>query len=299
MIQLKSNECSKNSNLMKFFQSDAAKKRYSQFDPIYGYSQVDHKEGLKLLTGSYYGQFANKGLVPRNLVQPLNYLSQAFDAVTKRLIELLDQHCVFQSQPSLSTLIQKADLPLKDEQFGMLDIVSYFNKKNGFKAPENGESTEEVNCVPHYDPGLLSISILSTHEGLQLKDMRRNEWIDGPMESSVGVIWLGEAAVRATENRLKAGIHRVVYPQTAGIRLTMWYEVCTIAQLESLNYEEQNDAMDVGDVIFENLPGSNPMSVQSGETRLEFLRRVEMANGLSMSKLGPPVYRLEKYNMEY
>ncbi|CAF0857680.1 unnamed protein product [Adineta ricciae] len=285
--------------LQTFFQSDATKKRYSQFDPIYGYSQVNHKEGLKLLTGSYYGQFANKGLVPRNLIQPLNYLSQAFDAVTKRLIELLDQHCVFQSQPSLSTLIEKADLPLKDEHFGMLDIVSYFNKKNGFKAPENGESTEEVNCVPHYDPGLLSISILSTHEGLQLKDMRRNEWIDGPMESNVGVIWLGEAAVRATENRLKAGIHRVVYPQTAGIRLTMWYEVCTVEQLKNLSSKKQNEVMAAGNVVFRNLPGSKPIAVRNGETRLEFLRRVEMARGLSMSKSVSPHYKLDKHDISY
>jgi hypothetical protein len=55
--------------------------------------------------------------------------------------------------------------------FGMLDIVSYFNNKSGFQPPHNGQTIEEVNCVPHYDPGLLSISILSTHEGLQLKNM--------------------------------------------------------------------------------------------------------------------------------
>ncbi|CAF1467501.1 unnamed protein product [Adineta ricciae] len=164
--------------LQQFFQGCEYKKRYSQRTPIYGYSQVNHKEGLKLLTGRYYENFVNKGLVPKNLMHPLNYFSQAFDAVTKRLVEVLDEHFVFQSKPSLASLFKKADLPLKDEHFGMLDIVSYFNNKNGFEPPENGQSTDEVNCVPHYDPGLFSISVLSTHEGLQLKDMTTNQWID-------------------------------------------------------------------------------------------------------------------------
>ena len=135
---------------------------------IYGYSEVNHKEGIKLLTGSYFNKCANIGLVPDPMVESLNYLSQVLDAGTKRLIEILDQHSVFKEQPSLSTLSQRADLPLQQAHFGILDIVSYFNNKNGFASSQNGQTTEEVNCVPHYDPGLLSISILSTHEGLQL-----------------------------------------------------------------------------------------------------------------------------------
>ncbi|CAF3467980.1 unnamed protein product [Rotaria socialis] len=86
-------------------------------------------------------------------------------------------------------------------------------KKCGFQPPQNEQSAEEVNCVPHYDPGLLSISILSTHEGLQLKNMTNNEWIDELLQPNIGVIWLGEAAYRTTQNRLKPGIHRVIYPQ--------------------------------------------------------------------------------------
>ena len=104
----------------------------------------------------------------------------------------------------MSNLIKRARLPLKNERLGMLDIVSYFNEKSGFPPPHNGESTEKVNCVPHYDLGLLSISILSTHEGLQLKQMIRAEWIDGPLESSIGVIWLGERASRITKKSIKS-----------------------------------------------------------------------------------------------
>ncbi|CAF4795585.1 unnamed protein product [Rotaria sp. Silwood1] len=285
--------------LSTFFKSDNSKSRYSQHLAIYGYSKTDHKEGIKLLTGSYFGQFANKGLVPKTLVQPLNYLSQVLDAITKRLIEVLDQHSVFQKQPSLSSLIERADLPFQDEHFGMLDIVSYFNKKSGFQPPENGQTTEEVNCVPHYDPGLFSISILSTHEGLQLKNMTNNEWVDGPLEPNIGVIWLGEAASRITQNRLKPGIHRVIYPQKSKSRLTIWYEVCTTEQLKNISADKKDELMADGAVTFASMPGSAPITVLPGETKLEFLKRVEMAHGLSMSKVGPPYYVLEKHTISY
>ncbi|CAF4417644.1 unnamed protein product [Rotaria sp. Silwood2] len=285
--------------LSNFFKSGDAKHRYSQLPAIYGYSKLHHKEGIKLLTGSYFGRFSNEGLVPETLIEPLNYLSQVFDAVTKRLIEILDQHSVFQTEPSLSTLIERADLPLKDEHFGMLDIVSYFNNKSGFKAPKNGQTTEEVNCVPHYDPGLFSISILSTHEGLQLKDMTNDDWIDGPLKSNIGVIWLGEAASRITQNRLKPGIHRVIYPKKSKYRLTVWYEVCTIEQLKTISTEKKDELMADGNVTFDNLLGLPPITVLPGETKLDFLKRVEMANGLSMSKMGPPHYVLEKHGIAY
>ena len=292
-----------NSNLAqeisKFFNSDGGKQRYSQRRKVYGYSQVNHKEAIKLLTGSHYGRFAHKGLIPTTLVQPLNYLSQALDAVTKRLIEILDHNSVFQGEPSLSTLSERANLPLQEEHFGMLDIVSYFNNKSGIQPPENGQTTEEVNCVPHYDPGLFSISVLSTHEGLQLKKMTTNEWIDGPLESNIGVIWLGEAASRATQNRLKPGIHRVIYPQKSKRRLTVWYEVCTIEQLKSISAEKKDELMSNGIVTFENLPGSSSMTVLPGERKLDFLKRVEMASGLSMSKMGPPIYMLQQHDFSY
>ncbi|CAF1508561.1 unnamed protein product [Rotaria magnacalcarata] len=297
------NELILNSNLtkklLKFFEFYDAKSVFSQRQQIYGYSKVNHKEGIKLLTGSYFGQFASKALVPITLIQPLNYLSQVFDAVTKRLIELLDQNSVFQQEPSLLSLIERADLPLQDEHFGMLDIVNYFNVKSGFQPPKDGQTTEEVNCVPHYDPGLLSISILSTHEGLQLKNLISNEWVDEPLETNMGVIWLGETASRITENRLKAGIHRVIYPQVSKSRLTIWYELCTIEQLKNLSTENKNEVMNNGTVTFKNLPWLPPMTVSSGETKIDFLKRVEISAGLSMSKTGPPTYQLEKHVITY
>ncbi|CAF1223317.1 unnamed protein product [Adineta ricciae] len=285
--------------LTQFFESDNKNTWYSKYSPVYGYSKVNHKEGIKLLTGSYLQEFANKGLIPNTLLEPLNYLSQMLDAVTKRLIEVLDQHSVFQQHPSLSNLIKRARLPLKNEHFGMLDIVSYFNDKSGFQPPQNGESTEEVNCVPHYDPGLLSISVLSTHEGLQLKKMINDEWIDGPLESNIGVIWLGEKASRITKNRLKAGIHRVIYPRESKRRLTVWYEICTTQQLKDISDKKTNEIMAGGMVTFNNLPGAAPIPVLRNERRLDFLMRFEQSHGLTMTKAPPPRYILPKHGISF
>jgi hypothetical protein len=110
--------------ISQFFKFNNQKSKYSQSPPIYGYSKVDHKEGIKLLTGSYFNQLANKGLVPWTLVQLLNYLSEVLDAVTKRLIQILDEHDVFQQQPSLSSLIKRTDLALRDEHFGIFLILT-------------------------------------------------------------------------------------------------------------------------------------------------------------------------------
>ncbi|CAF4808217.1 unnamed protein product, partial [Rotaria sp. Silwood2] len=144
------------------------------------------------------------------------------------------------AQNSNDTIIELSPL-------GMLDIVNYFNKKTGPKEqPKIGLNTDEVNCVPHFDPGLFSLSILSTCEGLQLQDQLQDKWIDGPNNSeidqhSIGVIWLGEAASILTKNRFQPGIHRVVYPQVMNkSRLTIWQEICTKAQIDSLLLKEDN-----------------------------------------------------------
>ena len=279
-------------NLSTFFESGKSKQEYSNFTQIYGYSKVDHKEGFKLLTGSYFKEMTSNGLfIPYgDVLTQMNYLCQAFDAVTKRFIEVLDQHCVFQEKPSLPTLIEKADLPLNEEHFGMLDIVSYFNEKSGTQASHNAALTSEVNCAAHYDPGLFSISILSTCQGLQLKDRVTDQWIDAPVESGIGVIWLGEAASRLTNNRLKSGIHRVIYPSQQERRLTIWYELCTIPQLERLSDGKQTELMPEGSVTFDGLPDVDPIEVLPGENRLEFLKRIESSFGISGSKTGEPHY---------
>lgn len=47
----------------------------------------------------------------------------------------------------------------------------------------------------------------------------------------------------------------------------MWYELCTNAQLRNLSGDKKNEIMADGAVTFENLRGSDPITVQSGETK--------------------------------
>jgi hypothetical protein len=90
-----------------------------------------------------------------------------------------------------------------------------------------------------------------------------------------------------------------MYPQKPKCRLTVWYEVCTIEQLRNISGDKNDEVMANGTITFENLPGMAPMTVLPGEKKLEFLKRVEMAHGLSMSKMGPPYYELEKHVISY
>jgi hypothetical protein len=129
--------------------------------------------------------------------------------------------------------------------------------------------------------------------------MTNDEWIDGPLQSNIGVIWLGEAASKLTENRLKPGIHRVVYPHQSKCRLTIWYELCTIEQLTNISVDKKDEVMVGGTVTFKNLFGLPPITVLPGENKLEFLRRIEAAHGLSMSKTGSPHYTLKKHDISY
>ncbi|CAF4915046.1 unnamed protein product [Rotaria sp. Silwood1] len=159
----------------------------------------------------------------------------------------------------------------------MLDIVNYFNERVGpMQQPKIGFNTDEVNCVPHFDPGFFSLSILSTCDGLQLNDLKQDQWIDGPNDCEdeqgcIGVIWLGEAASIMTGNRFKSGIHRVVYPRISHrARLTIWQEVCTKTQIETLLKPNDDFALmsDKDDICINNLSTSVPLRVQYGDEDL-------------------------------
>jgi isopenicillin N synthase-like dioxygenase len=275
-----------NQSLTNFFALDQTGKSAYLSSNAFGYTRVNHKEGIKVLTDQH-GNTDDQYALPMNINATLQHVSQLISNLTYRLKPIITQ--LTASNHQASKQVEISDL-------AMLDIVHYFNKNTGpKKIPEVGYDTDEVNCVPHYDPGLFSLSILSTCDGLQLKDQRTNKWIDGPdnsqlNQSNIGVLWLGEAASILTGNRFKAGIHRVVYPRVVHqARVTIWQEVCTESQIKQL-LEQDNHAQrlpDGAEVMLANQPDSKPMNVlPGGETRMEFMRRVETSRGLSMSESG-------------
>ena len=108
------------------------------------------------------------------------------DAIMYNMMNCMDGLLFGQNHQDLA---QRFDLPLLRnpnhyDRFGMFDIVQYYNQKSSNETNKtlierydaNVMNVNHMNCVPHYDPGLLSLSILSTVEGLQLLDPTSNQW---------------------------------------------------------------------------------------------------------------------------
>jgi len=266
-----------------FFSLDEKTKQLHSGPFGFGYSSLDHKEGIRVLTGLRRWEFEKHNLVPGDLIENFAKISTFLDELS--LLLTLSLAKPFGIKPS--SLAKLADIPVAyGRHFGMLDMALYYNKqKSANPPPPVGSSVNEVNCVPHYDPGLLSISFMSTNEGLQLLDPRTGEWISGPNNSvpdqrNIAVVWLGEAAVKVSNTPVKAGIHRVIYPQVAEHRLTMWYEMCTVTQAEP----PEEEVLPEGNVSVASLLGAE-VEVKPGETKFDILRKIERNLGVPPSKV--------------
>lgn len=241
---------------------------------------MDHKEGIRFLS-QHFPREVKDDKLRQTAHQVCNYL----DAYSLRISLALAQRLGI----SASKLAVEADLPVAyGSHYGMFDIAKYFNKLAGQSPPAEGTSVDDVNCVPHYDPGFLSISFFSDAEGLQMLDPETNQWYAAPLstidsQKEYGVLWLGQAGVKASEGKWKAGIHRVIYPATSGSRLTMWYEMCTVDQV---NGPDDAAAVPEGEIQLPNIKGPGSMMLtMKGDTQTDVLRRIERKRGLPMSKV--------------
>lgn len=286
--------------LMEFFKAKEEEKNTYQSSNAFGYSRVGHKEGIKVLTNKSGLSREHKPLLSRDVQHAMTQLAVLLRRLTDALQSvIIKMPVIAQSRAWHTTALS----PLT-----MLDVVHYFNQRQApAQQPDVGLSTDEVNCVPHFDPGLFSLSILSTGEGLQLKDQLTNSWVNGPVNSDVsrhhiGVIWLGEAASLLTNNRFKSGIHRVVYPQAAlKPRLTIWQEVCTVEQIAPLLHANDSQAFipEGVDIQLTNQPGSRPLRVKAGgENRNVIMKRIEHDRGISVSKAAPRHMNWSRYLRE-
>lgn len=281
--------------LVEFFKNPDrdSKKRHSAACN-FGYSFVDHKEGIRVLTGNIWYQFND--ILPEKFRENLHKVAQAYDDFSLRVSSAIAGSLGLPA----SDLAVAADMPAAYEtgHIGMLDTAYYYNTKTGMPLPSGGgSSVDDVNCVPHYDPGFLSFSFLSTLEGLQLLDPTTNKWVNGPVntdpsQSRIGVIWAGQAATKV-HSSLKPGVHRVVYPTmatTSTPRLTMWYEMCTVEQVNLMNEDKTVISNENNVKTVPNLMGNaGTVEVMPGDTKQAVLLRLERTRGIPMSK----VIRLE------
>jgi len=211
-----------------FFSRNQDKKEEYKGRGFYGYSTVEHKEGFRWLTDAH---FPTEGIpLPPECSEIITEVTKVMDKIMVDLVTVLAEP-VFQAD--IQTLAKKCDLPLllpktaTNTPFGMMDIAHYMN------SPVLLEKTKlppGINCAPHFDPGLISLSILSTAPGLQLFDPSLDEWLDHTGEDkNIAILWTGQAAVDATNGQIQPGMHRVV-THPGKKRMALWHEICKRSQ---------------------------------------------------------------------
>eukprot|EP01090_Pellita_catalonica_P012090 TRINITY_DN2554_c0_g1_i1.p1 TRINITY_DN2554_c0_g1~~TRINITY_DN2554_c0_g1_i1.p1 ORF type:complete len:218 (+),score=16.61 TRINITY_DN2554_c0_g1_i1:469-1122(+) len=141
---------------------------------------------------------------------------------------------------------------------------------------------------------------------------KKKKWQAGPTaDSGLGVIWLGKAAENVTEGKLKAGVHRVVFPKKKhrGIpRMSIWAELCTFDQAfperwQPASETEQSKKFSFGSADWKTVPDKILVSNMRGKpyivrvekgNLLKALRTVEELHGLPLSKIMKvPIYNDE------
>jgi hypothetical protein len=209
--------------LEKFFQLPLDQKEGFKWNYVFGFTSVTHKESFRWLTKDLY----DPSIFPPDCKESLGELSQLMDKVMIDLFKS-SSSVLFNNPDKLG---KELDIPLlksKDVQWSMLDVAYYFN--NSQKFAESSLVVDE-NCAPHYDPGLLSLSILSTHIGLELFDPISQKWIPHTgEEKQIGIIWCGKAAQDASNGLLRPAVHKVIR-QLDKPRMAIWYEICTANQV--------------------------------------------------------------------
>ena len=193
----------------KFFTNDLAYKKQFSKEPVFGFFGVDHKESLRLLTGSRLSEHK----LPADL-DPVAKLTKVLDHVMYGLTTELSAYLFanLKSDPAVKSI------PLIGSTFnkwGMVDITKYHNTNQS-----------RLNCNPHADPGVFSLSVRSTAPGLQLKD-EYGKWIDAPINKSIGILWAGHMAHKLNA-AVKVCTHQVVANPKP--RIAFWYEVCVLKQ---------------------------------------------------------------------
>lgn len=207
-------------DLEAFFARPLFEKKEQERNNFMGFNSTERKEGLRYLTG-------------RKQVEDMRHLP-SLASVALEVDSILRGIClatcnVFEGGES--ALVKQCPLFSTRESFALLDVVRYNNSK------DDGH----LNCEAHFDPGLFSLSFLSTASGLELLGVSegKGKWIAPPLQHNVGVVWAGQLASTLSGGLIRPGNHRVVKGHIP--RLTCWVEVCGYAQIEPLLTAERED----------------------------------------------------------
>lgn len=106
-------------------------------------------------------------------------------------------------------------------------------------------------------------------------------------------------ASRITKKQLKAGIHRVIYPQQSKRRLTIWYEICTTEQLKNISEKKANEIMPGGMVTLPMSSWCISGACTAKWAKIRFSETIWMVAWMTMTKAPPPRYILPKHDISF
>lgn len=221
-------------------------------------------------------------------------MAQEVDSILRGIALAISPECFASNHDRMQN---EVCLFSQTDSFALLDVVLY-NNNASISSKNNGKMT--LNCEPHYDPGLLSLSIFSTSPGLELLGFKggKEEWIAPPLDPDVGVVWAGHLASLLSNSRIKPGNHRVVVGEAP--RLTCWVEACSLDQVKHILVEETEaeesvakkswtvSVMNVMEKTIEYVVDAASFT----KAKLLAGRKLEEDTGLAMSK---PLYDPKKY----
>jgi len=201
---------------------------------VLGYYKAEgHKEGLRVLTG---GRLKEKWMDVK-IREKVKKLAVELDTMLVQLLQATAQPIFRVSYEELSKQVPiiantiNSPTNFSTENFAMLDVAFYTHDDRKIFPLEK---EDQISVYPHYDPGILSLSIFSSQKGLQLKDST-DQWIDKPLSNNVGVLWAGEQASTISNGHVRPGWHRVMFYPEKDVsaptpRLSIWIEACGAQQ---------------------------------------------------------------------
>jgi len=225
--------------LQNFFSLDVSEKEKYHWNYVFGYTSVIHKESLRWFTKDRF----DPELIPPNCKETISRLTVMMDDLMPKLVIASGKILIGTNKPS--AIAEKLHLPLLLEndsvpKWAMLDVAHYFNDQSKF---DESPLPPDINCDSHYDPGFISLSVLSTAPGLELFNPATDTWIAHTGEDeSLAVLWCGKAASDASKGVLKPAIHRVLR-KVGQPRMAMWYEICTAEQEPKPSQKDYDNIM--------------------------------------------------------
>mmetsp|Transcript_9973 Transcript_9973/g.11948 ORF Transcript_9973/g.11948 Transcript_9973/m.11948 type:complete len:394 (-) Transcript_9973:920-2101(-) len=267
-----------------FLEKDEAHKAKFHVPPMLGYEKIGHKQVFRNLTGTelkeqslpFNGAFAELAKVMDNLST-----------------EFVKSNCDDLFGCSFDQLKQRTSVPIlqddtNSKRFGVLDAVRYFEDDIDDKI-----NPEKTFCAPHYDPGLLAMSLYSDAPGLEFYDPVEKIWVPQPKDPNVSVLWCGQEIMCV--GNYKPAIHRVNV--NAKTRTSIWYEMCSESQvsLATPGYDEVSGRETKSNGLWE-FP--NVFEKENNETRTVLLekksesekfwqacKRLEVSKGIPAMKM--------------